>query len=341
MPTETKSATNLSTAKTAPGKPSRAKPSGAGFQRFALLAVWAAVALSFVILKPDTFATTANVQIIFGSQAVLLIIALAVILPLTAGEFDLSVASVLSLAAMLVAFLNVNAGWPIWAALLAAMVMGLLVGLFNGALVVGLGLDSFIVTLGSGTVLLGVVAWVSGSQTISGIDASLVDWTINHRILGVSMSFWYGLILCAVLWYVFRFTPAGRRLLFVGRGRGVARLSGLRVDRIRILSMTVASFLAAFAGVIYAGSIGGADPSSGQSYLLPAFAAAFLGSTAINPGRFNPWGTFIAVYFLVTGITGLQLIGAQDFIQQLFYGGALLTAVSVSQLIRRRRAGTR
>ena len=87
---------------------------------------------------------------------------------------------------------------------------------------------------------------------------------------------------------------------------------------------------------MYAGTSGGAGPSSGASLLLPAFAAAFLGATSIMPGRFNPWGTLIAVYFLVTGITGLQLMGVQSYVQQLFYGGALLVAVALSQLARGR-----
>ena len=100
--------------------------------------------------------------------------------------------------------------------------------------------------------------------------------------------------------------------------------------------MVVSSVLGAFAGIVYAGSRGAADPTSGLSFMLPGFAAAFLGSTAIAPGRFNPIGTVISVYFLVTGITGLLLLGAPTFVQDLFYGGALLVAVTVAQVLRTR-----
>jgi ribose transport system permease protein len=140
-----------------------------------------------------------------------------------------------------------------------------------------------------------------------------------------------------VLWYFFEHTTAGRRLLFVGRGRNVARLTGINVTRMRWGALIAAGGVSALAGVLYVGTIGGADPSSGLTFLLPAFSAAFLGATAITPGRFNPWGSLIALYFLVTGITGLTILGVQTFVQNLFYGAALVLAVVLSQLARGRK----
>jgi ribose transport system permease protein len=118
-------------------------------------------------------------------------------------------------------------------------------------------------------------------------------------------------------------------------------LSGIRVRRVRIGSLAVSGLISAFAGVIYAGTIGAADPASGLQFLLPAFAAVFLGATAITPGRFNPWGSLIAIYFLITGITGFELLGINTFVQDLFYGGALVLAVVLSSIARRRRASIR
>jgi ribose transport system permease protein len=145
------------------------------------------------------------------------------------------------------------------------------------------------------------------------------------------------------VFYVFTFTPVGRRLLIVGRGREVARLSGLKVHRIRILSFMACGALSGLAGVVYVGTSGTADPSAGTAYLLPAFAAAFLGATVLQPGRFNAWGTLVAVYFLTTGINGLSQLNVGTFVQQLFYGGALIVAVLLSRLagrpsLRKRRA---
>jgi ribose transport system permease protein len=306
------------------------------FQRYALLLAWGIVVLVFCLLRPDTYATSANFQTIFGSQAVLLILALGLILPLTTGDFDLSIAAMLTLSSMVLAILQVRHGWPLIPAIAVALLLGVFVGFLNGGLVVLLGIDSFIVTLGSATVIQGIVLWISGSNTVSGVSNDLIDWTISNRFLGVSLVFWYGVALTVFLWYVFVYTALGRRLLFVGRGRNVSRLSGINVGRVRWGALIASATIAALAGVFYTGSLGGADPTSGLSFLLPAFAAAFLGATAITPGRFNPIGTFIAVFFLVSGITGLQLLGAKSFVQQLFYGGALILAVALSQLVRRK-----
>lgn len=179
---------------------------------------------------------------------------------------------------------------------------------------------------------------MSDSNTISGVSNALVEPVIVYRLLGVPLVFYYGLIIAAVMWYVFEFTPLGRRLLVVGRGRNVARLSGVNVGRIRLGALVASALISGLAGVFYAGTSGAADPTSGPQLLLPAFAAAFLGATTIMPGRFNPWGAVTAVYFLVTGITGLQLLGVRGFVQQLFYGGALVLAVVLSQIARRREA---
>lgn len=307
-------------------------------QRYTLIAVWIIVLLVFSLLEPETYFDTNNFENIFGSQAVLLVLALGLIIPLTTGDFDLSIAAVLVLSSMTLAILTSQHGWALLPAILVVLAIGMLIGLINGGLVVLLGVDSFIVTLGAGSLVTGIVLWISDSQTITGLPPELSEWVIANRFLGVSLVFWYGVLFTLILWYVFTFTALGRRLLFVGRGRNVSRLSGINVGRLRWGALIMSSFIAALAGVLYAGQLGGADPASGLQFLLPAFAAAFLGATAIRPGRFNPWGTFVAVYFLVSGITGLQLLGVDNFVQQLFYGGALVLAVSIAQLVRRRQA---
>jgi ribose transport system permease protein len=304
-------------------------------QRLALPAAWVLVIALFGALEPGTFLTAANFQTILGSQTVLAILTLGLLFPLTAGDYDLSIASTLSLSAMVVALLDVQHGWPVVWAVLAAVAAAAVVGVVNGSLVALLQIDAFITTLGTGAFLSGVVLWISDSQTIGGLSQGLVDPAIVWDVLGIPLSFFYGLALCIGVWYVLERTPLGRRLLFVGQSRSVARLSGVRVGRVRFGALVASATIAGLAGVLYAGTIGGADPSSGASYLLPAFAAAFLGATSIAPGRFNPWGSIIAVYFLVTGVTGLQLLGLASYVQQLFYGGALVFAVALSQLARR------
>jgi ribose transport system permease protein len=311
-------------------------PADAG-QRYALPVAWLIVIVLFSALRPHTFMTAANFESILGSQAVLVVLALGLLVPLTAGDYDLSVAGILTITSMTVAVLNGQHGVSIGVAILAALGVGIAAGVVNGALIVLLGLDAFIVTLGTSTLLAGLTLWISNSNTIGGISPTLINNVIVNRFLGVPIGFYYGLALCAIFWYAFEHLPVGRRLLFVGRGRDVARLSGLNVRRVRWLAFIVSGAISAIAGVMYAGTTGAADPTSGASFLLPAYAAVFLGATGIRPGRFNAWGTIIAVYFLVTGITGLQLLGVQSFVQQLFYGGALILAVALSHLTRARR----
>lgn len=305
-------------------------------ERFALLIAWLVIIVIFGVIAPGTFLTWANFSTIFGSQAVLVILTLGLIIPLTAGDIDLSIAQVLTLSSMVIAVLNVNHGWPIGAAIAAAVAVGILTGLLNAFFTLYFRIHSLIVTLGTGTFLHGVTLWISNSRTIGGIDWSLVNAVILTRFLGIPLAFYYALALALILVYVFEFTSLGRKALFVGRGREVARLSGIPVTRMRLICFLASGGFAAIAGVLYAGTSGSADPNSGTQLMLPAFAAAYLGATAITPGRFNPLGSMIAVYLLVTGITGLSILGIDTFVQDLFYGGALVIAVALSQLVRGR-----
>lgn len=290
----------------------------------------------FSILNPTSFPTWANVSIMLGSQSVLVILALALIVPLTAGDFDLSVASVMSLSAMTLAILTVRMGYPLAVAIPISLAIGAVIGIVNAGFILFFRVPSLIVTLGMSTFLYGVVLWLSGSNTIAGIPKELIQWIVITRPLGIPIAFYYVLVLATVMWLVFEYTTPGRRLLFVGRNREVSRLSGINVERTRLIALIVSSVIASAAGIVYAGMIGAADPVSGQTFLLPAFAAAFLGATTISPGRFNAWGTVVAVYFLVTGITGLTMLCIETYVQHLFYGGALVLAVSLSQLVRKR-----
>ena len=307
-------------------------------ERFALPIVWALVVLAFSLAMPSTFPHLGNAAAILGSQVIVLLLAFALLVPLLAGDYDLSVSNNAAFGAMVLSVLNSQHQVPWGLAALVVLFVGPLIGIVNGTLTLVLGIDSLIVTLGVGTLISGIDAWISGSAIITGISPQLVQLTSIDHFLGIPLEFWYGVVVCVVLWYMLSFTPAGRRLLFVGRNRTVARLSGLRVGRIRMLSFAAAGLISSVCGIVLAGTLNGADPSAGSTYLLPAFAAVFLGATTITPGRFNPWGAFVAVYFLGTGISGLQLLGLASWIQPVFYGGALVVAVAFSQLMRGRKA---
>ncbi|NBB48516.1 ABC transporter permease [Rhizobium sp. CRIBSB] len=327
---------DMPTTKTVPKARSRFTLKTEG-ERFALVGAWLLLILIFGTLMPDSFLSWRSFSTLFGSQAVLVVLTLAIIIPLTSGDFDLSGASTLTMSCMLIAVLNVKLGWPIVPVMLIALASGVVIGAVNAFFVLYFRIHSLIVTLGVGTFVNGLILWVSNSQTISGVSMGLVEWVIINRLFGIPLAFFYALILAAIIWYALEFTIAGRKLLFVGRGREVSRLSGINVDRVRASAFVLSGLISAFAGMLYAGMTGSADPLSGLNLLLPAFAAAFLGATTISPGRFNAFGAVISVYFLVTGITGLTMLGADAYVQNLFYGGALVIAVSLSQLVRNRQ----
>jgi len=304
-------------------------------ERLGLVIVWLAMIAFFTILLPGAFFTTANFQTIFGSQAVLLMLALSLVAPFAAGEFDLSVAGVMGLTMIVVGYLTVTEKHSLLVAIVVALAASVCVGILNAFLVVVVGVQSIIVTLGTGTLLSGI-AYGLVPAPVSGLPESLVNATRN-RLWGLPLAFYYGLALTFIVGYVLAFTPLGRYLYCVGSARAAARLVGIRVNAIRAGALISASLLSGVSGIFLAGYLGSSSPGVTDSYLLPAFAALFLGSTAIVPGRFNAWGTFCAVYFLVTGITGLQLKGYVGWVEQVFYGGSLILAVSLSTVVTRQR----
>ena len=308
------------------------------FERYALLLVWALLILGFSLAMPNSFPRWGNFSILFASYAPAALLALAIIIPLTSGDYDLSVGAVMTLSSCLVAVLNAWMGLPIVVCLLLSVLGGVAVGLFHAFFIVYVRIPSLVVTLGSTSLISGIVQWFTNSSTIGGIDNALIMAVVGGRLFGIPYAFYYAFAAVLVLWYIFDFTPLGRRLLFVGRGREVARLNGIAVERVRVGALVASSVVASCAGILYAGVLGSADPYSGMNYLLPAFAAAFLGSTTIMPGRFNPWGAMVAVYFLGTGITGLTMLGIPLWVTNVFNGGALIVAVAISQFTRGREA---
>ncbi|WP_246887880.1 ABC transporter permease [Streptomyces sp. GESEQ-13] len=306
--------------------------------RFAVIGVWIALAVLFSVLRPDTFMTSGSLKVIFGSQnqSALVFLTAALLCTIIVGEFvDMSVASNFGLAAIMLTILHVNHGWNVWAAVLAALVLSTAVGAVNGWLVVKVGVNAIVVTLGMGTFLLGIALWVSDLMPVSGLPSGFKDIALQP-VAGLPVSFFYGLALMLGFAYVLHVTPLGRTMRFVGESREVARLAGVRVTRLRIGAFTTAGLIAGVGGVLSAAATGGFDPNVSQSYLLPIFAATFLGTAILQPGRFNPVGTLVAVFFLATGVLGLQLLGATSWVTSVFYGGVLVVAVTLSTVLRGR-----
>lgn len=302
--------------------------------RYAVVLVLIAMVVAFSVLRPETFFTIGNFRTILITQSVLVILALGLTIALAAGEFDLSIASMLGFSGALVAYLSSEVGWPVAAAVLVSFLAALAIGIINGIFVVVFRVSSFITTLGMGTLILGLALAITGSTVIGNLPAAITD-PARAELFGLDLPVFYAVIFALVLWYVFEHTPLGRYLFFSGEGPEAARLAGVRVNRIRFGALVASSLCAWLAGLLLVGQTGAADPTFGGPFLLPAFAAGFLGATTIKPGRFNSWGTVVAVLLLATGTTGLQLLGAADWVENVFNGGALILAVTLAQLVSR------
>jgi ribose transport system permease protein len=274
-------------------------------------------------------------QAILGSQSALLFLAMAALCTFVVGEFDLSFAGIMGLSATTIAVLNGLHGVNIWLACLVALAVALGCGVLNAVFVVALKVPSLIVTLGTASLFLGLSELISSSNTVSVSEPGFAKIAV-HNLLGLPLSFYYCVALSLCFAYVLAWTPVGRHVIFVGANREVARLAGINVDRIRAISYLLAALISGLAAVILIATVGGFDPTGAANYLLPAFAAVFLGTAVVNPGQFNPMGTMLGIYFLETGILGLQLLGYTGWVQDAFYGAGLVLAVTAATLIRSR-----
>jgi ribose transport system permease protein len=307
--------------------------------RFALPIIFVSIIVFFSVARPDTFATAANWKSIGETQAVQGILAIALIVPLVVGEFDLSVGANLGLAGILVTGLPSKSGVALVPAILIAIAASGIVGVINGVIVGRLGVSSIVATLGTGSVVTGAVAWYSKGYTIfQGIPPGLLDIGKKH-VLGIPLPIIYLLVVAVVAWFVLEQTPVGRRLTAVGGSKEASRLSGLKVEQLTFAAFVAAGVLAGVAGVLESALLGTGQPSEGPDLLLPAFSTVFLGATTIRLGVFNVPGTIIALFTIAAATTGLQLMGAPFYITPIFQGVALLIAVICVRLLRKETFG--
>jgi ribose transport system permease protein len=336
---------------TPPSTPQRAKkraaePSSGGHRHGSFVGVFGLLVLTlllfalFTVLMPDTFPTWTNIRSILTNQSIPAMLALGATIPIVTGRFDLSIGFGIGLAHVVAMWLIVTHGmsWPLVALLI--LVGGVAVGLLNGLLVEFAQIDSFIATLGTGSILYALTGWITGGARIvpgaDGLAPGFTDLT-NSTLAGLPVTFWYVLGIVFVLWLCLEHLPIGRYLYVVGANPRAAELVGIPRRRVVIYAFIGSGLVTAFAGVLLAAQQQIGDPSAGNSYLLPAFVGALLGSTTIRPGRANALGTLVAVSILAIGLSGLQQKGAAFWITPLFNGLTLLAAVGMAGYAARRR----
>ncbi|WP_420638024.1 ABC transporter permease [Candidatus Poriferisocius sp.] len=313
--------------------------------RMAPVAILLAEIAFFGILRFDTFFTANNWHVIVNNTALLGIVAGGLTIALIVGDFDLSIAGAIGLGGIIAAEvidpgsiadpLTQPGNMTILLAMLAAVGVGILIGLFNGAIVTGFGIHAFVATLGSGAVLAGLALWrtdrnISLRNRFQELANS--EWPGFH-FLHPRMMVWIMVGVLVVLALMMARTVAGRRLDAIGGNMTAARLSGIRVSRYRILAFVISGGCAAGAGALLAARTGVAATNAGNPFLLEAYTAAFLGAVTLRNGEFHILGTFIGVLFLKVTFSGIALMGWPSFWPDIVTGGILILAVSASGLV--------
>jgi ribose transport system permease protein len=298
--------------------------------QFLLAAVLLVIIVVFSALRPEAFFTVANFKGIGVNQIVVVFAALGLLAPLIVGELDLSIGYVIGLSQAIVVGLMAKQGVDVPLAIAAALAACLLVGVINGLLVVRLGINSLITTLAVGSILYGVVIWYTGGEVISENVPLSFEGIANNEFLSLPLAIWYGIALLVALEILFSLKPLGRRMYAVGGNRRAAELVGIRVRAITVGAFAASAFIAGMGGVIIASRLNSAQPELGPQFLLPAYAAAFLGATTIRRGRFNPLGTVVAVYLVAVLVAGLQNLGVPSWGEYMVDGAALIVGVALA-----------
>lgn len=316
-----------------PGRARKSRPLGLqslGLDRFSGLWLMALLILIFSLWVPSTFFTVSNLHNILNEQAITALVALGLLVPLAAGVYDLSIGANMGLAVILVTHFQSADHIAAIPSVILTLLAGTLIGVVNGLVVTRFRVNSFITTLGSSSVLLALTTAVSkNSQVVLGISHNF-DNAGQGTLFGFSYPVYYALALAVVIWYLLELTPGGRYLYALGSNPDATRLAGLRINRLTVASLIASGLIGALAGVVYAASIGAGALDAGTPYLLPGFAAVFLGSTQLKAGRVNVGGTIVAILLLAVGVTGLQLVGLPLWIDDLFNGLALIVAVAIA-----------
>jgi ribose transport system permease protein len=305
---------------------------------YGLVILTAILILLFSILLPQTFPTLLNLRSIISDKTIIAILSLAAMIPMAAGRIDLTIGYGIVLWHVLAISLQTMFGLPWPVAVLIVILLGALTGFLNGLLVEIAKIDSFIATLGTGTVLYAIALWHTGGRQVVGMLPQGFYALNGTMVFGLPITGIYVLGLAFAMWIVLEYLPIGRYIYAIGANPKAAALNGIPVRRFVIGAFVTSGTLAAIAGVLLASKLRIGQASVGLEYLLPALVGAFLGSTTIKPGRVNVWGTMIGVIILAVGIAGIQQFGGSFYVEPLFNGVTLLVAIGIAGYAQRRRS---
>jgi len=298
------------------------------FRNMAALYLLALLVVVFGLWVPETFLTVSTLRSLLSNEAISCLVAVGLVVSISAGALDLAIGAEVGLGAVLVARLLIGSV-PTALAIVLTLAGGAAVGVFSWLMITRAKIPSFIATLAVSSLLTAAIAWISSSQQIVNLPRGFAQLG-NGQLFGLVWPFWIMLSVALLLWYLLEHTALGRRIYATGGNPQAATLAGIRTSRVLLFALMTSGVVAGLAGLLLSSQLSAGDPTVGPGYLLPVIAAVFLGSTQFRSGRFNIWGTVVAAYVLAVGVKGLQLAGLPIWIPDLFNGAALLLAVGLA-----------
>jgi ribose transport system permease protein len=296
---------------------------------FVVYFAFALVFVYFAITQSEYFLTTSNLTNVIIQAAPITVMAVGTVFVLATGEIDLSIGSTVAVAALVTAMvLESTEMWVI--AALAGLVTGLLIGLVNGLFVTVVRLPSFLVTLATMGLLVGVARQLTDLRSVPVLDDSFVWLFGGGEVLGVSILVWWTVLVVLVGWHALRQRRFGAHVLAVGNDPAAAQVTGIRVDRVRLAVFMISGATAALAGILYSGRLQGARYTLGESDMLSVLAAVIVGGTALAGGKGAVVGALIGGLLMAMINNGLILAGLNVSQQMIVRGAIILIAVALS-----------
>lgn len=290
----------------------------------------------FSILSPKAFPRINNLLNVLNNAALSAIIAGGLTAVVIVGDFDMSIAYIASFAGVFVCGLMVKQHLPVWLAIIVTILSGTAIGFVNGLIITKLNVPSTIATIGMGSLVYGLnYAYTNGSPVLTGIPRVFNQITLTRLFKKIPINIIYMAVIMIILWVVINRTELGQRIKAVGGNATAARLSGINVDRIKIIAYMISGTCAAITGVLLASVMGTGTSSAGDAYLMSSFAAVFVGSATLKDGEFHILGTLIGVLITMIGFNGLAILGISSYAQYLFQGGIIIASVALSSVSRR------
>ena len=299
------------------------------FRNISAFYVLLALILLFSLWIPGLFLNATNLRTTLLDSTITTMLGVGLCAPLAAGVFDVSVGAMAGVASVIIGVLVVNFGLPWPLALVITVLCGVSVGILHALLVIKLKIDSFIATLATMSILVGVGTGIGGVNIIVGFPHTFDEFG-GSSFLDIGYPVYLLILVGLAVWYVLERTVAGRWVYATGGNAEAARLAGVRTTRVITAAFLASGAIAAFAGVVASAELQVGEASIGPPYLLPAFASVFLGATQFKAGRINVWGTVLASYTLAVGVQGFLLAGAASWVANVFDGVALAVAVGLS-----------